>query len=87
MKDGFAKIVRYGDIKNKLPRHLKISPVACIPHKSRSYQVILDLSFNLRVNGIKLASVNDSTNKLAPSQAMAQIGSVLKRLVAAVADS
>ena len=34
VKNGYAKIVRYGDIRHKLPKNLKISPCACIPHKS-----------------------------------------------------
>ena len=34
VKNGYAKVIRYGDIINNLPEKLKISPVAMIPHKS-----------------------------------------------------
>ena len=53
VKNGFAKIVRYGDIKDRLPENLKISPVAMIPHKSRQFRCILDLSFCLKIDGTK----------------------------------
>eukprot|EP00957_Ditylum_brightwellii_P189051 14391578-Ditylum_brightwellii.AAC.1 len=48
IRNGFARVVEYGNIKNNLTRNLKVSPVACIPHTSKSFRVILDLSFNLR---------------------------------------
>ena len=32
IKNGYAKIVRYGDIKANRPKKLKLSPVAMIPH-------------------------------------------------------
>ena len=47
VKQGFAKIIKYRDISTDLPSHLKVSPAACIPHKSRKFRVILDLSFRL----------------------------------------
>ena len=34
VKQGFAKIIKYGEICKKLPPQLKVSPAACIPHKS-----------------------------------------------------
>ena len=34
VKQGFAKVVRWGDIKHDIPPKLKISPIAMIPHKS-----------------------------------------------------
>ena len=61
---GFAKIVKYKDIQNNLPETLKISPAACIPHKSRQFCVILDLSFNLLLNGsAKLQSTKQQDHK------------------------
>ena len=87
VQQGFAKIVRYGDIKHNLPPQLKISPAACIPHKSRSYRVILDLSFRLRHNGEYTASVNDTTVPQAPAEAMGQLGSCFRRLVATMANN
>ena len=43
----YAKVIRYGELKKNPPEKLKISPVAMIPHKSRSYRIILDLSFQI----------------------------------------
>ena len=37
VKAGHLKVVRWGDIKANRPRNLKLSPVALIPHKSRSF--------------------------------------------------
>ena len=70
VKSGYAKVVRWGDIKNKIPPNLKISPVALVPHKSRKYRTILDLSFSLRYKGGIIPSVNSSTKRQAPAEAM-----------------
>ena len=64
-----------------MPPNLKISPVAMIPHKSRMYRKILDLTFNLKLAGQKAPSVNNSTEKLAPQKSMANLGSSLKRII------
>ena len=45
--NGYAKVIRYGELKKNLPEKLKISPVAIIPQKSRSYRTMLDLSFHI----------------------------------------
>ena len=42
VKNGYAKIHCYGDIKGKFKK-LKISPVAMILHKYRAFRTILDL--------------------------------------------
>ena len=83
---GFTKILKYKTIKDRLPPTLKVSPEACIPHKSRQYSVILDLSFRLRVHGKYLSSVNNATVKTAPQESMGQLVSTLKHLVAVMAD-
>ena len=46
VENGFATIVTWEDIKNDLSKKLKILPVAMIliPHKSRAFRGILDLS-------------------------------------------
>jgi hypothetical protein len=63
-----------------------VSPVAAIPHKSRAYQSILDLSFALRLeSGGIVKSVNDTTPKLAPRGAINQLGHSLKRIIHAFA--
>jgi hypothetical protein len=44
VKAGQCKVVLWDDIKHNPPEQLKISPLAMIPHKSRKYRAILDLS-------------------------------------------
>ena len=63
--NGFATIVTWRDIKDRLPKKIKLSPVAMIPHKSRAFRGILDLSFHIRALLEKYKSVNETTNKLA----------------------
>ena len=87
VRNGYAKVVRYGDIKHKLPKKLKISPVAMIPHKSRSFRTILDLSFQLRHMGKLMDSVNSATVKQAPAESMIQLGQCVQRLIALLADN
>ena len=74
---GFAKIYNWEDFKKDLLRALKFSPLAMIPHKSRKYRAIMDLSYQLWVVGYLLPSVNDATVRMAPEEAMDQIKSVL----------
>eukprot|EP00957_Ditylum_brightwellii_P127644 9734543-Ditylum_brightwellii.AAC.1 len=71
--NGFACKVQFGNIKHNLPPKLKISPVVCIPHKSKLYWVILNLSFKLRDRRTMYRSVNDTTTKKAPAEAMVQL--------------
>jgi hypothetical protein len=84
---GYARTVRWGDIVHNIPPKLKISPVAMIPHKSKKYRCILDLSFTLYEGGKSYPSVNDTTNRLAKPEAMTQLGNCLKRIVASMADN
>ena len=42
-----ARIVLCDDIKDNPPMQLKISPIAAIPHKSKAFRSILNLSFRL----------------------------------------
>ena len=87
-RGGYAKIIRYGDIRNKLPPTLKIHPVAMIPHKTRMYRCILDLSFDIHHNNISTKNVNATTSmKLAPQKSMAQLGNVINRLIQLLADN
>ncbi len=87
VKQGYACLVEWDDIKDNPPPHLKISTVAAIPHKSRMYCTILDLSYQLLVAGIPLPRVNAATTKLAPAQSMKELGNVLPRLIATVAEA
>jgi hypothetical protein len=73
-----AHIVAWDNIKDDPPRQLKISPIATIPHKSKAYRLILDLSFWLCLtNGGVRASVNNTTDKTAPKGTIDQIGECL----------
>jgi hypothetical protein len=75
---GQSKIVLWDNIKDSPPTQLKISPIAAIPHKSRGFLSIMDLSFSLRLkNGGILPSVNDTTIKTAPKGALDQLGHAL----------
>ena len=82
---GFCRIVKWADLRKNPPQKLKISPLAAVPHKSRSWRAILDLSFELTVNGRRLPSVNTASKALAPPAALDQMGEALPRLIAAVA--
>ena len=63
VKDKCVRLVKWDNIKHNPPKNLKISPIAAIPHKSRAFRMILDLSFNITINGEKLPSVNETSNK------------------------
>jgi hypothetical protein len=85
---GQAKLVLWDNIKDNPPPHMKISPIAAIPHKSKVFRSILDLSFSLRLkNGSILESVNDSTVKMAPRGALDQLGQALSRTIHAFAKA
>jgi hypothetical protein len=77
---GEVHILWWGDIKDTLHPLFKLSPVAMIPHKSRLFRAILDLSFYLRQKGAQYKSVNDTTTKVAPKEAM-------KRIIVKLADA
>jgi len=51
-------MIKIGELRKKMPEKLKISPVAMIPHKSRDFRTILDLSFKLKINRTEMPSVN-----------------------------
>lgn len=85
---GQATIVEWDKIKNNPPPQMKVSPIAAIPHKSKAFRSILDLSFSLRLqDGTKLPSVNDSTTKTAPAGAINQLGHALQRVIHAFAEA
>ena len=56
-----------------------------LPHKSRKYRAILDLSYQLLIAGYLLTSVNDATKDCAPGKAISQIWSVLSCIIEALA--
>lgn len=64
-------VVAWDDIKHAPHTHthtqLKVLPLAMVPHKSRAFRAILDLSFPVPlVDGSKHALVNWDTEKTAP---------------------
>ncbi len=72
---GQAQIVGWDNIKDNPPPQLKVSPIAAIPHKSKDFQSILNLYFQLRLkNGGFLNSVNETTIKSALKGALDQLG-------------
>ena len=84
---GQARVVLWDDIKDTPPQQLKISPLAMVPHKSRAFRAILDLSLSLRLaDGSSVTSVNDSTTKTAPYGAIDQLGHSLMRIIHALAE-
>ena len=46
---GQAKVVLWEDTKNDPQKALKISRIAMIPHKSRKFRAILDLSYTIKL--------------------------------------
>ncbi len=85
---GQAKLVLWEDIKDAPPLQLKILPIAAIPHKSKAFWSILDLSFCLCLNNRGLLdSVNNSTIKMALRGALNQLGYALSRIIHAFAEA
>ena len=84
---GFSTTVRWDDIKHNPPSNLNISPLAMIPHKSWKYRAILDLSFALKVAVWDPPSVNNATKKTAPYEAIEQVGTVMPRIIEALATA
>ena len=85
---GYARLIPWEELKQNLPKNIRISPIAAIPHKSRDFRMILDLSYMFTIEGELWPSVNMSSHPPNPPlAAMAQMGQVLPRLVHAIATS
>ena len=87
VSNGYAKVIRYGYLKKNLPAKLKISPVAMISHKSRSYHAILGLYFNIQHRSTLIHLVNPSTVKQAPEESMIHLGHCVQQLIATLEDN
>jgi len=85
VEQGLACLVFWDDIKDAPHPNRKISPIAAVPHKSRLYHLILDLSFQLCVNGLTMPSVNKTTTPLSNHKSMEQMGQVYWRIISTVA--
>jgi hypothetical protein len=67
---------------------LKVSPIAAIPHKSKKFGSILDLSFRLQLKNCGfLESVNDTTVKSAPKGALDQLEHALSHIIHLFAEA
>jgi hypothetical protein len=85
---GQERIVDWRDICDDPPEQLKISPISMVPHKSRCFRTILDLSFAIRLqDGTSCASVNEATTKSAPRGVIDQLGHTLGRIIHAFAST
>ena len=84
---GYAKVIRYGDIKKNLPGNLKISPVAIILQKSQFYHKMLDLYFYLQHLGGLIQSVNSAIEKYSPEEAIIHLVHCEKQLIATLAEN
>ena len=58
-----------------------------IPHKSRDYWTILDLSFKLKINDTTMLFVNEGTVQKSPQHSMKELGRVIERMVSLMAAS
>ncbi len=86
--NGYARLIPWDHLKKALPPNIRISPIAAIPHKTRDYRMILDLSYMFTFDGTPWQSVNDASNpQEAPLNSMTQLGQVLPRLVHTIATS
>ena len=88
IKVGQAKLVSWDSIKESPPENLEISPIAAIPHKSKQFHSILDLSFNLRLRqGGIVPLVNATTIKTAPKRTIDQLGHSITCIIHAFAEA
>jgi len=85
VKQGYAEIVRWDNIKDNPHPNLKISPLVAVPHKSGLFRAFLDLSFSLKINDIVFPSVNKATTPLSYHKSMEQMGKALWCIVVTIA--
>jgi hypothetical protein len=82
VEKGQARVVLWDNIISNHSRQLKVLPVVAIPHKSRAYRSILDLSFALCLkDGGMIKSVKHTMEKWAPCREINQLGHSLKRIL------
>ena len=91
VNQNFAKLIPWRKIRKQLLRGLhkntKVSPIAAIPHKSRLFRMILDLSRKGQRRNSTATAVNELTDiDAAPRHSMDQLGSVLGRIIYILGD-
>ena len=90
VEQGQATLVKWSTLRKAIQkgykRHTKISPIAAIPHKSRLFRMILDLSSKgQRRKTNPTPSVNELTDETAaPMESMSQLGQSLGRIIYAL---
>jgi hypothetical protein len=85
--EGFAQLIPWRVLRERLPPKLKISLIAAIPHKSRLFRSILALSYGFWLHQNDHPSANDSTTDTsAPVHSMSELGKVLPRIIHALAS-
>ena len=77
--------MQWKDINGKHPPQLKIILIAVMPHKSRPFRIIQNLSNEIKINNVKTPSFNQIMVSIAPEEALQCIGQVLLRMMHAVA--
>jgi hypothetical protein len=87
--DNLCHLVSWDDIKDNPPANLKISPLAAIPHKSREFRTILDLSFELSdCNGAPPCAVNTpGLDPDVPHHSQNELHNAIPRIIYAMATS
>ena len=61
---------------------MKASPIVVVPHKSKAFRSILDMSFSLKLTPYgHVPSVNKNSDNMDPGDAIDQIRYVLLRLI------
>lgn len=85
--DGLCILIDWDALQTNMPPNLKISPLAAIPHKSRAFRMILDLSFQHHAaDGTKYDAVNSAPDNLdVPEHSQNELGNVIPRLLWALA--
>ena len=86
---GYAWLIDWDSIKDNPSQNLKISLIIAIPHKSRGFQMILDLSHGVTISTKCYPSINELTmpDAAAPTHSMVEWGNVLPCLIYVVATA
>ncbi|KAG7352982.1 hypothetical protein IV203_009030 [Nitzschia inconspicua] len=82
VKAGICEAVPWSQIRLTNPPTLKVSPLAAIPHKTRRFRLIHDLSFSLPHSSGSFSPVNafsDTAN--VPHHSMHELGHVIPRIL------
>ncbi len=79
---GQTRIIDWDAIKQGPLQGMKVSPVTAIPHKSKTFQSILDLSYSLKLKDSRcVPAINKNTEKMASGAACSQLGYSLQRVI------